>query len=79
MRSLKSEAWSGREDLNLRLPAPKATRPIFNIPKSLKIKDTICAGCGYLLWFSLKTTTISSTKNYEAIGFKQMIDHSQKL
>ena len=27
--SLKSEGWSGREDLNLRLPAPKARRLLF--------------------------------------------------
>jgi hypothetical protein len=47
----KSEGWSGREDLNLRLPAPKATRLDFKGLKPLKIKTSVCAGCGYLLWF----------------------------
>ena len=38
MCSLKGEAWSGREDLNLRLPAPKAGGTWFkNIDNLLKI------------------------------------------
>jgi hypothetical protein len=37
--------------LNLRLPAPKATRLDFNVLNPLKIKASVCAGCGYLLWF----------------------------
>ena len=35
----------------IRLPAPKATRLVFNMLKPLKIKASACAGCGYLLWF----------------------------